>query len=239
MHTIVLYKWQRPARRDFRRRRVVYTAEHVNKICSMLRRHLTIPYRVICLTDDPTDVGCETRPLPAAGLLKYGLCWNRLWLFSNEARALGDRLVLFDLDTVIVDNIDDLLDRSDPFIIWRGRFAGITYCGCMWMLETGTFPQVWEQFDASELLFSKIRNSQYLHPDCLKAGHGIGSDQAWIALKLPNMPTWGKEDGVLSYRIDAKGSLPKGAKVINFHGAEDPSLASCQKESPWILEHWN
>ena len=204
----------------------------------MLEKHLTLPHKVICFTDDPTDIICETQPIPASQLLKYGRCWHRLWLFSTEAAQLGTRLVSMDLDTVIVDNINTIVNRTEPFVIWRGSYPNIAYCGSIWALDAGAFPWVWEQFDPTLLIRDMPRGGSYTHPACRAAGHTIGSDQTWMALKLPQAATWTFADGVLSYRLEARGSLPPGARIVNFHGLEDPSLVSCQRESPWIVEHW-
>lgn len=239
MLTIVLQKWRG---KDLTRHRVTYTAEHVNRVISMVGRNLSLPHRFVCLTDDPAGVECETKPIPAPDLLKYGACWHRLWLFSPEAKQLGDLVVSIDLDTVITDRIDPVLSDLPPFKIWGGCYPNIAYCGSLWALQTGAFPWVWNQFRERlhRLCRSFLRRDRrYAHPDCLEAGHTIGSDQAWMALMLPNMPTWTAADGVLSYRRDAKGELPVGARIVNFHGPEDPTLPQCQLESPWIAEHYH
>lgn len=236
--TIVLWKWQR---RNFGQRRVHYTADHVNRVVSMLDRHLSLPCRIICLTDDPDGINCETRPIPAPELLKYGGCWHRLWLFSDKARSLGERVVSVDLDTVIVSSLDPLLDRSDDFVIWRNlmpRACG-PYCGSLWMLRTGSRTDVWERFTAEGLRCFKLERGCYKHLDCLALGYRMGTDQCWMGIALPDAATWTAADGVLSYRLQAKGDLPEGARIINFHGTEDPSLPACQAESPWISEHWH
>lgn len=236
MITFVTWKWGFQ-QADFNRGRVSYTAEHVNKMCSMLEQHYQGPHRVVCLTDDPSGIECETQEIPAPALLRYGGCWHRLWLFSPEATRLGEELVSIDLDTVIVDRIDGLFAGETSFKIWRGSYEGIPYCGSLWQLRTGTLPWVWAHFDPRDLVKDPMRR-RYYHPACRKAGLSIGTDQTWLALKLPGAPVWTSIDGVVSYRLDAKGQLPSGAKIVNFHGLEDPSLPNCQQESPWITEHW-
>lgn len=43
-----------------------YPALYVNNLASMVKRNLTLPYRFVCFTDDPTglDNDIETFPLP-------------------------------------------------------------------------------------------------------------------------------------------------------------------------------
>ena len=35
--------------------------EYVNNLYNAIQRHVTVPHRFICYTDDPTGVECETR----------------------------------------------------------------------------------------------------------------------------------------------------------------------------------
>ena len=238
MLTIVCYKWNKPGRGvDFRRRRVVYTAEHVNNLSAMVSRHLTIPHRFLCFTDDPTGIKCETQLIPAAHLLKYGGCWVRLWLFSKEACAIGEQVVSIDLDTVIVGSLAPLFAHSQSLAIWGNLYPKVCgpYCGSIWSLFTGSLPEVWEDFSANNLRRFKLQGNKYKHVDC---NDWVGSDQCWIGVTVPDARVWTAEDGVLSYRLQARGELPSNARIVNFHGCEDPSLSSCQRESPWILDHW-
>lgn len=93
-----------------------FPIEYVYNLKSMVERNTTIDHRFVCLSDRKID-GVETQ------ILKPGLegWWNKLQLFDPSQR-LGERVVNIDLDTLIVNNIDWLLEYS-------GRFMGIEDVG--------------------------------------------------------------------------------------------------------------
>ena len=69
-----------------------YPAEYVHKLQNGVSRHLTIPHRFVCFTDDPAGLECETKPLPD-GLDGW---WNKVWLFKRG--LFDDRVIYLDLD---------------------------------------------------------------------------------------------------------------------------------------------
>lgn len=209
-----------------------FTAEHVNTLRRMVRRNLTLPHEFVCITDMPEglDAGIRTLPLQQVPAVQWDEhrpnCFKRLWLFSDAARFLvGSRIINMDLDCVITGNLDAPFSRPEDFVIWRdvqhGRVRGSVYNGSLWMLTAGSRRQVWEQFrgEASRETFRKNR----------------GSDQAWISAVLPNEATFGPEDGVYSYRWEARRKLPKNAAIVLFHGKPDPWEAM---HLEWVREHY-
>lgn len=72
----------------------------------------------------------------------------------------------------------------------------------------------------------------------------MGGDQAWISYVLgPGEAVFTPADGVLSYRRHIQRTyggglrLPKGARMVNFHGQVDPWSPYAQR-LPWVREHW-
>jgi hypothetical protein len=96
----------------------------------------------------------------------------------------------------------------------------------------------------------------------LRKTHGfIGSDQAWMSHAIKGAPTWTKRDGIFSFRLDIKlkvalrgrgriagrggatqtmrsGALPPEARIVFFHGLEDPSQTHLHVHHRWIDAHW-
>jgi hypothetical protein len=233
MLTVVCWKWR--AAPQYRSQ---FAAEHVNVLARMVARHLHMPHRFICITDDPTGVACETLPLWGIPQV-HGMppdrpnCYRRLRLFARDAATLvGDRYLSIDLDTVICDDITPLVDRNDDFVIWGDTARGTPYNGSMLLLRVGSRPQVWEQFDPGS------------SPAVGKRLGYIGSDQAWIAACLgKGEKRWTSADGVYSFRNQIQGprgngTLPSGARIVFFHGQHDPWDPRVQRKHPWIAEHW-
>lgn len=235
MLTFVCWRWQSPVGY-----RSTFLPESVYALRAMLARHYTRAFRFVCVTNRPEElVGVETLPLWEEGLAipsPFGRhnpsCYVRLKAFAPDAgKMFGERLVSIDLDTVIVDNIEGLLDRPEDFVIWgESDFAKQWYNGSLWMLKTGTRPQVWTQFDPETSPLIATR-----------AG-ARGSDQGWISYILgKHEATWGREDGVYSFRKhifgENGGVLPPNAKIINFHGHVDPWSYRAQHLA-WVREHY-
>ncbi len=234
MLSFVAWKWK--PRADYRSQ---FTAQHVNTLASMVRRHYSKPHRFICVTDDPSGIVTDIEVVPlwndhASIQSPHGhpnpSCYRRLKAFSTEAEHMfGKRFVSIDLDTVIVNNIEPLFDRAEDFVILGDTNPMTPYNGGLFMMTAGARKQVWEKFDP-------VKSPAVGR----KLGY-FGSDQAWIGACLgPNEARWTKADGVHSYRNEiAKcgGRLPAGARLVSFHGQTDPDDPVAQNLS-WVREHY-
>lgn len=213
MLTITTWLWDQPG---FRYK---YTENHVLTLKSMLERNTTAPFNFVCFSDREIE-GVQTHPFQKLGLKSskwseydQPQCFNRLWLFSEEAReVVGDRFVNIDLDVVILDNIDSILTRKEEFLIAAGNSKRNGYNGSLWMMDTGVRRSVWDDLTQERV--------------GLACNRYVGSDQAWMRYKLG----WGEkmlteEDGVYSYhyskrRFNMKNSPPEGCKIMFFAGRE-------------------
>ena len=207
-----------------------FTAQHVNTLRNMVRRHLSLPHEFVCITDTPKGIDPAIRilRLPEVPAVTWPAsrpnCFRRLWAFSDAARHLiGERIVCMDLDCVVTGSLDPLFDRPDPFVIWKDAMHRNQYNGGFWLLTTGARRQVWDRFRGQASL-RELRAKQ-------------GSDQAWISAVLGDRePTWTAKDGVYSFRKEVRpaAGLPEGARVVFFHGKPDPWETSLD----WVREHY-
>lgn len=233
MLTVLTFLWKGPA--GYRSK---FTADAVNTLAKMVKRHYPEPHRFVCVTDDatgidPRKVECfelwdDLAEVPNPSGAKNPSCYRRLRVFARNAGDwLGERFVCLDLDAVIVGDMRPLWNRTDDFIIWKSSTPGNFYNGSMFMLAAGARPQVWERFD------------RMLSPRLTSQARLYGSDQAWIAYALGGKEsTWGPADGVYSYRVELKGRpLPENAKIVFFHGKGDPWEPELQRV-PWIRKNY-
>ena len=219
-----------------------YGPDYVNKLASMVRRHLHVDHRIICITDDPTGLDIASLPIRyTAGQLNL----RRLWLFSEEAHELfGPRVLQLDLDIVITGDITPLVDRTDPFVIWRytaPNSLGYALNTTFMLMDTGMF-NLWNDYlDNPTMMFNAA-----------KAARCSGSDQSIVTYyfthimssptspkkRVPTCPVYTEDDGIYWYKElqRRKGVLPENARVVSFHGASDPSKHVDQWS--WVAEHW-
>lgn len=225
--------------------RVAYTADHVNRAKSMVRRHLKLPHEIVCITDNPSGIDSDIRIVPLWDDFKdLKSCFIRLKAFSPSMKELiGPRFVSIDLDVVVVGDLDPLFNRPEDFVIWSNVDGHTPYCGSMFLMTAGSRSRVFTQFDPARSL-ERIRARRF-----------VGSDQAWISEVLgPGEAQWTKKDGVLSFRRHFapmshlpsraerlglnRGEPPVEARMIFFHGVEDPSQPNVQLRHPWVVKHW-
>ena len=225
MITFVTWKWHRGERQQWRRN---YDSNHVITLHRMLKANLTIPFKLICVTDDPEGLDNRVEVVPLwkpLGTSPRGAkpdCYRRLYAFSKEAEKLfGKRFVSIDLDLVILKNIDHLFSGGEDFKIMRGWAA--PYNGSMWMMNAGARSCVWDDFDP--LTSPQIANAQ-LKPN---GKPYTGSDQAWISYKIPGEAMWDEADGCYQY-TNILGGIPKDACIIFFAGYDKPWLPHMEQK---------
>jgi hypothetical protein len=239
MINIVTFKWNRiltgfqlPSICD-------YTSKHVNILHNSIKRNITVPYRFICITDDPTGIDSDIEIVELWDKYKsLGGCYNRLYLFSKDMKSLiGDRILSIDLDVVITANIDEIVSRTEDFVMNEYNIEANKnathqyYNGSLVLMNAGARSKVWKHFHnpgSLEVLEHRRKRNEL-----------VGTDQAWISHLLgPTEETFTPEyDGVYDFRkIPVKHILPNNAKMVFFHGKRDPSTLVHSYE--WIREHW-
>ena len=220
--TVVTYLWGHK-----------YRPEHVQQLAASVKRWLTLSHRFVCVTNQRVD-GVETMPDPAP---QYGRrCYRRLWLFSDQAKALGDVVLHLDLDVVICGPLDPLMDRAGDFTIYKaGSIAsrGYSLNPSVFRVRTGTQTDIWTRF---------IKAPEKLSTDANDDGFW-GSDQAVISHLRRDVPvdTYGDADGVVSFRrirSERLTELPAGTRIVSFHGKRNPFEPEIQAAHPWIQACW-
>lgn len=229
MISVVFWKWKKEGYRS------QFTHEHVNTARDMVKRNTTLPVRFICVTDDPDGVDMETIPLWENPYTGYGSnsapnCFYRLKAFDPEIKHIfGERFIWMDLDMIVLGNIDNIIGAPDDFAMWGDTRYNGQYNGSLCIMNAGARAHVWRDFQGQTSV-------QKAH----MAGFW-GSDQAWIsyAAKMDGRK-FGMQDGVYSYNVHLLGmtSPPENAKLVFFHGANDPWSKDVQAQHKWIRESY-
>lgn len=222
MITIVTWLWEQDGYKK------KYDAQHVNTLCSMVARHLSLPHEFVCVTDMREGLHPAIRvvPLPQVRVSWHRHrpnCFRRLWAFSPEARAvLGPRIASFDLDCVVLKDLTPLLSRTEPFVIWKDPLQPSRFNGSLWLHTTGSMTRIWSTFKGQD----SVR----------KMDKRFGSDQSWLTKYACGAPTFGSADGVLSYKkhIGPGVTPPPHARIVFFHGYPSP----WDVRASWVAENY-
>lgn len=234
MISIVTWLW----RGDDPRR--VFLPEHVTTLAGTFRRTLSIPHRFICISDDTSGFGAGVEviqtPVAAAKLgqikspegARFPSCYRRLWCWSDEAKMLGEKIFVIDVDLLVLKDLASVIERPEDFVGWRplahwGNRSRIG--GGMYLLKTGSHTHVYDSFHGQPSIM-----------EARKAGYR-GSDQAWLSYKVGRTAkVWPDNIGIYSIRDMDNGRkpLPADARAVQFNGPTKMWHSSL----PWVKEHW-
>lgn len=214
--TVLSWLWRNPLCRT------QFTTEHAAIWADMVRRNLSMPHRIACVTDE-TDLPAGVERIEPPGDFhdiqpKWGPrkpnCYRRLAMFRRDAAQIfGERFVCMDLDCVVGGPLDPLFDRKEDLVLFRGTAPDRPYNGSMMLIRAGCRPKVFERFNQA---MATVSGETF-----------VGSDQAWLALCLgAREKVWDERDGVYwygsRYQRECKRETPR---LLFFPG----------KIKPWTL----
>ncbi|MFC0819603.1 glycosyltransferase [Moraxella marmotae] len=218
-----------------------YSAEYVNRLYNMVARNLTLPFTMVCLTDDSTGIRPEVvcHPIPTLnlpdGIPERG--WKKLTTFKPDLYGLKGTALFLDIDIVIIDNIDALFTQptahDDSVLIIRDwkkpwRMVGNS---SVYRFKVGynTYPNLLQYFeDNFEQIRSEVRHEQAFLSNYLRQHHHLEYwDSSWcVSFKyhcLHKIP--------LAYFLPPK--KPANAKIVIFHGEINPPDAITGGGGKW------
>jgi hypothetical protein len=184
----------------------LYDPKYVRILEKAVKKNLAQEHEFVCFTDKPENYTCRTRTLPK-GLKGW---WNKLYLFSPG--CFDGRALYLDLDVCITGSLDSLVDVPSKFcIIDDWHLDG--YNSSVFVMDKDAHPEVWEDFNSTE---------------------GFPGDQDWISHKVPHAAVFPSQ-WCVSYRSHAQLGVPRGTKVVVFHGTPKPH----ELPSYWVKNYWH
>ncbi len=226
-----------------------YGPEYVNRLYSMVSRHLRGDFEFVCLTDDPTGTRPEVRCLPIPALaLPDGIPergWRKLTTFARDLHGLSGTALFLDIDVVIVDDITPFFEAPGAFLIihdWKRPWR-VTGNSSVYRFQLGAHADVLEGFCRDvNAIRARHRNEQAYLSDVL---HRQGVLEYWPASWcaswkyhcIPRFPL----------NLVAAPRAPAGARILVFHGVVNPPDAIAgrrqgnwrhAKPAAWLTQHW-
>jgi len=228
----------------------LYGAEYVNRLFSMVQKNLTSDFKMVCFTDDPSGINeaVTCYDIPEMGIRTDipERMWKKLTTLKKELYGLEGTALFLDLDIVIVDNIDCFFEVDGSFRIIKDhgwRSWRITGNSSVYRFDIGKHGYVFDDFLSN---FDEIRKRHRNEQEYLThAIHDNDDLQYWEKAWCPSF----KYDCVSRFPLAfwKKPTIPKGAKIIIFHGEINPHKAveggrgkwyRYVRAAPWVSEYW-
>ena len=226
-----------------------FPADYVNRLYAMVSRNMNAKFRFVCFTENILGIRdeIETQEIPALELPSESpeRGWRKLTLFKKDLGGLSGPTLFLDLDVVIVGNLDVFFSQPGDFLIAHDKKNPKKSEGnsSVFRFEIGKYSQILKYFENnSEQVKNEVRHEQaYLSREIDKLGKLDYWSDEWVpSFKYKCCPSWSK-----SWLIAP--SIPKGARIILFHGLPNPPEAIIGrsgkwyrhiKPSPWIKDYW-
>jgi len=197
-----------------------FTPDYVTKLYNMVERNTTQAYEFICLTDFPKIKDCQITKL----LNDFPGWWSKIELF-RPGLASTEKLIYFDLDTIILGNIDAFFEFGGEFYGLRPWNRGNQLRG-----QFGSGVMAWKS-DSVNFIYNDFDISQ-ISPHF--------GDQAYISRSLTDngvnyQPLQDVVSGIYSYKREcSRKGPPSDARIICFHGR--PRVHEVNES--WVHEAW-
>jgi hypothetical protein len=235
-----------------------YPAHYVNVLFRSIGRHLSRPFRFVCLTDDSDGLldGIETAPFPENPGVKRSK-WPNVFLKLVMTRDgfldLAGPTLFLDLDLVVLDDIDE-------FFKYRPGKNCIIH---NWSERRKRIFRPRPEIGNSSIFRFEAGRSQYIYETFLREidraeDRSIFVTEQHFLTYAMKERYWWPESWVRSFKFDCRPvfplnlvkapAKPKGAKFLVFHGQPDPHdavegfrgkrLHHRVKPIPWVADHW-
>jgi len=197
-----------------------YSADYVNRLFNMVKRHSTKSVNFVCITEDATNLNpaIQIVPLPEVDLQGW---WYKPYVFSDKFPVTGTLLFL-DLDIVIVRNMDHFWTHSPgKFCIIRDFNRSIypdwkRFNSSVFRLEAHTNPTVWKN------LVNNLTVTKRMH-----------GDQDWMFDQIKTKELSGAGNNKMFTKI-VEPEIKTNTSILVFHGSPKPE----QVKDPIVVDNW-
>lgn len=202
-----------------------YGPEYVNRLYAMVARHVTPPFRLVCLTDrrdgirsevecfDLPELGC---PHPQRTMGK----WRKQVLWGETVPGLEGVVLFVDLDSVIVGSLDGYFSFGSPDDVvlarnWARPFSRLGQTS-VFRFRVGSQAHILADFRADpQGVADKYRFEQHYVTHAVKGGVKFWPEGWTRHFRLHCLPPF-----PLRYFREAR--LPAGARIVTFPGGPNP-----------------
>lgn len=251
-----------------------YGSDDVNKLCSAVKRNTSYDIDFYCFTENPNGLSKDiiVKPLPELNVKpednKFGYRKEAALCDDNLGGLNWQRVFFFDLDSLIVGNLDEFFDypQGDLFYTindWANRKGKkknqVGQASCYsWVVGTlGYIKKYFEDHPQEMVKKYHTASQEYLAAKVIEKNGALNfwPDNWFKSFRFHCMRNW-----ILRWLVPAKMPKVKGLKMIAFHGITGIEEAiegvwskhpDCSKHpkgikklykhlkpTPWIKDYW-
>jgi len=182
-----------------------YSFEHVMSLYDQVKNFLHLPFEFVVLTNNvlPENTPHDMRFVELQGSDYEPGWWAKMELFRNWLWRRSQRVIYFDLDVMIVDDLEDFVYNDGIIQDWH--YPCFNSSVMSWRADTKFTHRLWDEW------CSERESIVRTYP----------GDQDFIYATDQNLPTFPRE-WCRSYRQECVEGVPPGTKVVVFHGQPKP-----------------
>ena len=221
-----------------------YSAEYVNKLYSMVKRNLTVPFEFVCYTEDPSDIDTDIRVEPIQIIPGVSGWWYKP-MFFNPNLGLKGTILFFDLDVIVFDNIDNLFSyEAGKFCIIRDFNRHVIknynkFNSSIFRLTTNMHQHVYTDFiKNTNAQIKRFQGDQDWLRASIKEGTYTYWPDEWIQSykwEMRNKPRFDNSPrGQRDFETTGDPVVKDATSVAVFHG--DPNPHNCKDQ--WVINNW-
>jgi len=220
-----------------------YSHEYVNRLYNAINRHLTADHRFYCFTDDSTGITSGIRTMTLPDYNDMSGWWYKPYIFSPDHFSAGDINLYFDLDMVIVNDLDHFVKyESNRFVglqdlarVFRRNWVKLGSAVMKWPAKTQT--HVWTDFETNrKSIMNKFRGDQdWIWHACRENLRFF--PEPWIQSykwQIRDRKDLEKTRDGLRFSTVKNPTIPIDTSVLAFHG--EPDIHDVK--DPVIVNNW-
>lgn len=204
----------------------VYNSRYVNALATNIKNNTTVDIELVLLTNDATGVDMTVVDRIVPMIHNFSGWWSKIELFRRDIFTT-ERVLYFDLDTVIVDNIDEIVLNTQEFV-------GLLDFMSKPRFQTGVM--LWEPAKYHHIYDGFVKDSRGV------MGRHVEGDAGWIRENIDNKSYFNEVNPqkIVSFKVHCFNkhknyiNIPDKAAVICFHGTPRPHTITDYK----ITKHW-
>ena len=218
-----------------------YGPEYVNNLYNMIQRHLTVPFRFVCFTENAYDLNQKIEVLSLSNNKLSGWWWKP-YLFKKGHFDNTDTNLFFDLDMVIIKNIDNIATYLPNHFVGLQDVGRVFKRGqdrlgsAVMKWPANQYSEIWELLESTPQYATQFHGDQdYIwafHKDKIKF-----FPEKWIVSYK-----WEVRDRSELVRVNSRFNFDTikdvrpdpDTSVLAFHGSPDPH----EVKDPIIVDNW-